>query len=733
MDRTCKRQRQAEGHTKDGPAQQMPKSTSIMDLSSEIILQIMSLVDDVRTRNCMSLACRAWNEWERQTRDKLALKGNNGELQLVPQTFTQVEYLDLSRCSPWGYPLQIQDRPYLPALLQDSFPRVKSLKFYVREADDVRTVAKIWPCLKVSHRGCMLNFSKSCNYATSLVRWHNKAHKDLVNLEAGVELIPLLQMCTQLTALDLSEFHCWTNDVPTAMQACPQTASNLLKLNLLKLSAEDNFTNSQLVTIARHCPKLEELSCVCESDPRYQDALSDAGLLAIARSCTGLRRLCLTDKGKLLDPRSSIEIQESTLSAKGFIEKRSGKVTDLLAVCCLHMKAFSRELPELQDLKIMLSQRVQDGAACMEALSMNCSGLTSLHLGCFEAGGDLIKTMSSSSFRLSLRELTLKHRPGVSDRGAHEIADSFRQLSKLSLCNCPSLTRAGLRCLAQSLPALVEVSITQCRTIPTKHLLAALTPMRQRLRALSLDCDWRSSAPSERPPADGRRGGLRSGDASQPGPDRMPFVDDDQLPARPFWPSLKALVVWAPLGALLTPLITAGLDICPALAEVKVEVEGACPDLAGPGARAFGLACLACFPSLACCRINLSKVTGFSASCPPGFTDVSLWERFHLNGIQHLPMTSLEYWPPTDKDLNRRPLSMVSAGILSSCAKVRKLLVHGTVSEHVLFMLKRMTELRDVEVWGDYYPSPEDEMSSEMRLASSKRFEAAMLSRGYVD
>eukprot|EP00850_Spirogloea_muscicola_P018036 SM000161S02418 [mRNA] locus=s161:116451:120089:+ [translate_table: standard] len=702
MDKTCKRQRQAEGHARDGPAevaQQMPEPTSIMDLSSGIILQILSLVDDVRTRNCMSLTCRAWNEWERQTRNTLALKGNNGELQLVPQTFTQVEYLDLSRCSPWGYPLQIQDRPYLPALLQDSFPRVKSLKFYVREADDVMTVAKIWPCLKDA----------------SLVRWHNKAHKDLVNLEAGVELIPLLQSCTQLTALDLSEFHCWTDDVPTAMQACPQTASNLLKLNLLKLSAEDNFTNSQLVTIARHCPKLEELSCVCESDPRYQDALSDAGLLAIARACTGLRRLCLTDKGELLDPRSSIEVQESTLSAKG-------------------LQAFSRELPELQDLKIMLSQRVQDGAACMEALSMNCSGLTSLHLGCFEAGGDLIKTMSSSSFRLSLRELTLKHRPDVSDRGAHEIADSFRQLSKLSLCNCPNLTRAGLRCLAQSLPALVEVSITQCRSIPTKHLLAALTPMRQRLRALSLDCDWRSSAPSsERPPADGRRGGLRSGDASQPGADLMPLVDDDQRPARPFWPSLKALVVWAPLGALLTPLITAGLDNCPALAEVTVEVEGACPDLAGPGARAFGLACLACFPSIACCRINLSKVTGFSASCPPGFTDVSLWERFHLNGIQHLSMTSLEYWPPTDKDLNRRPLSMVSAGILSSCAKVRKLLVHGTVSEHVLFMLKRMTELRDVEVWGDYYPSPEDEMSSEMRLASSKRFEAAMSSRGYVD
>eukprot|EP00850_Spirogloea_muscicola_P005956 SM000028S10050 [mRNA] locus=s28:90241:93839:+ [translate_table: standard] len=702
MDRTCKRQRQAEEHTRDGPAeaaQQMPEPTSITDLSSGILLQIMSLVDDVRTRNCMSLACRAWKGWERQTRNMLALKGNSGELQLVPQTFTQVEYLDLSRCSPWGYPLQIQDRPYLTALLRDSFPGVKRLKFYVREADDVRTVANIWPCLKDA----------------SLVRWHDKAHKDLVNLEAGVELIPLLQTCTQLTALDLSKFHCWTDDVPTAMQASPQTASNLLKLNLLKLSAEDNFTSSQLVTIARHCPKLEEFSCVCESDPRYQDALSDAGLLAIARSCTGLRRLCLTDKGELLDPRSSIEGQESGLSAKG-------------------LQAFTQELPELQDLNIMLSQRVQDGAACMEALSMNCSGLTSLHLGCFEAGGDLIKTMSSSSFRLSLRELTLKHRPDVSDRGAHEIADSFRQLSKLSLCNCPNFTRAGLRCLAQSLPALVEVSITQCRSIPTKHLLAALTPMRQRLRALSLDCDWRSSAPhSERPPADGRRGGLRSGDASQPGPNQVPSVDDDQLPATPFWPSLKALVVWAPLGASLTPLIAAGLDNCPALAEVMVEVEGACQDLAGPGARAYGLACLACFPSLACCRINLSKVTGFSASCPPGFTDVSLWERFHLNGIQRLRMTSLEYWPPTDKDLNRRPLSMVSAGILSSCTKVRKLLVHGTVSEHVLFMLKRMTELRDVEVWGDYYPSPEDEMSSEMRLASSKRFEAAMISRGYVD
>ncbi|KAK9132130.1 hypothetical protein Scep_011658 [Stephania cephalantha] len=109
-----------------------------------------------------------------------------------------------------------------------------------------------------------------------------------------------------------------------------------------------------------------------------------------------------------------------------------------------------------------------------------------------------------------------------------------------------------------------------------------------------------------------------------------------------------------------------------------------------------------------------------------GEMDLSLWDRFFLNGIGNLSLYELDYWPPQDRDVNQRSLSLPAAGLIAQCSTLRKLFIHGTAYEHFLMMLLRIPDLRDVQLREDYYPAPEDDMSTEVRVTSCSRFEDAL-------
>lgn len=132
-------------------------------------------------------------------------------------------------------------------------------------------------------------------------------------------------------------------------------------------------------------------------------------------------------------------------------------------------------------------------------------------------------------------------------------------------------------------------------------------------------------------------------------------------------------------------------------------------------------------------RAQLCEVIGFALSAPAGKMDLSLWERWYLNGLRELHLSELNYWPPQDKDMNRRGLSLPAAGLLSECAALRKLFVHGTCHEHFMMMFIRIPDLRDIQLREDYYPAHEDDTSTEMRTDSCRRFEEALASRGFTD
>ena len=83
--------------------------------------------------------------------------------------------------------------------------------------------------------------------------------------------------------------------------------------------------------------------------------------------------------------------------------------------------------------------------------------------------------------------------------------------------------------------------------------------------------------------------------------------------------------------------------------------------------------------------------------------------------------------------MNQRSLSLPGAGLLQECLTLRKLFIHGTAHEHFMNFLLRIPNLRDVQLREDYYPAPENDMSTEMRVGSCSRFEDQLNSRNIIN
>ncbi|KAF5189254.1 F-box/LRR-repeat MAX2-like protein [Thalictrum thalictroides] len=120
------------------------------------------------------------------------------------------------------------------------------------------------------------------------------------------------------------------------------------------------------------------------------------------------------------------------------------------------------------------------------------------------------------------------------------------------------------------------------------------------------------------------------------------------------------------MGELLSTLPLYGLEICLVLEEIQIMVEGDCrsrPPM--PNDQSFALICLARYPQLSKMKLDCGDALRYSLTAPSGQMDQSLWEKSYLMGISHLNLNELDYWPPQDKDVNQRCLSLPAVGLLS--------------------------------------------------------------------
>lgn len=462
-------------------------------------------------------------------------------------------------------------------------------------------------------------------------------------------------------------------------------------------------------------------------DPRYIGFVGDETLLSIPINCPKLSLLHLADPSALLNARTDPNIQgftpeDASITVATLIEMFSG-------------------LPLMEELTLDLCNNIRDTAPAMEILNSKCPKLRSLKLGNFHGISMPIESkLDGVALCQRLESLSIRNVADLTDMGLIAIARGCSKLVKFEVQGCKNITVRGMRtfvCLLNR--TLIDVKISCCKNLGAASSLKALEPIQDQIRRLHIDCIWDSFEESKDLDELGYDFILDEQDESDElGNKRKKRKLDFDLNdssngfQEKTWEKLERVSLWFSVGELLTPLLSAGLEDCPNLEEIYIKVEGDCRHFAKPAQREFGLRSLALYPKLSKMQLDCGETIGYAHTAPSGQMDLSLWERFYLFGIGALNLDELDYWPPQDRDVNQRSLSLPAAGLLQECPMLRKLFIHGTAHEHFLMFLLRIPSLRDVQLREDYYPAPENDMSTEMRADSCSRFEDA-LNRRQID
>ncbi|KAH7651795.1 RNI-like protein [Dioscorea alata] len=423
-------------------------------------------------------------------------------------------------------------------------------------------------------------------------------------------------------------------------------------------------------------------------------------------------------------------------------------------ITCDGLQSLFSALPLLEDLALDLSQNVRDSGPAFEELCYKCPKIKSLKLGMFHsvcrAAGLHLDGVSVCG---GLKSLCISNSADLSDASLSTIARGCRRLSKFEIHACRNVTEIGIKKLAALLRmSLVQVSISGCPQFDVASVLRALEPIRDRIEHLHIDCSRWVQSPGKQDVEGGDTSHSQEEEEEEEEEDDDVDHDDLETPIESnkkkrkcsveieddefwlkTWRKLKYLSLWFPAGEVLTPLAEAGMELCPELEEMCIKVEGDCRLCPKPAQRVFGLNSLDRYPKLSKMKLDCGEAIGYALTAPSGQMDLSWWERFYLHGIGGLNLYELNYWPPQDKDVNQRTLSLPAAGLLQGCITLRKLFIHGTAHEHFMGFFLQMPNLRDVQLREDYYPAPENDMSTEMRVDSCSRFKAALNQRCIPD
>lgn len=574
------------------------------------------------------------------------------------------------------------------------------------------------------------------------MRWHQRPQAPI-----GSDFFPIFERCLGLKSLDLSCFYFWTEDLPPALDGYPEIGRNLVSLNLLNSSLAEGFKSHEIVSITDACPNLRDLRIGCMFDPRYIGFVGDEALLSIPANCKDLRVLHLADISS--SPVGDFDDEGFGTEDVGF------SMQALIGFFC--------GLGFIEELVLDVCKNVRESWVGLEALASKCPHLKSLKLGHFHGVCKAIGSqLDGIALCQGLESLSISNSADLTDFGLIAIGRGCSKLAKFEIQGCRKITMRGLRtmvCLLKQ--TLVEVKISGCKYLDASTSLQAVEPIRDRIRRLHIDCVWDGEKPEyeeellvrgfdlnemEDEEEDEYDVGISNhSDVEETRVKKRCKLSLDALNWYPTnggfngyavakrWDRLEFLSLWIVVGELLTPLADIGLEDCPNLSEIHIKVEGDCRERPKPSQSTFGISSLCRYPKLLKMKLDCGDTIGYALTAPSGHMDLSLWERFFLNGIKNLSLNELDYWPPQDREVNQRSLSLPAAGLLQQCDTLRKLFIHGTTHEHFMMFLIRIPNLRDVQLRGDYYPAPENDMSTEMRVDSCCRFEHKLNARQIPD
>lgn len=505
-------------------------------------------------------------------------------------------------------------------------------------------------------------------------------------------------------------------------------------------SFPEGFKSDQILSIASLCPNLNILKVPCMFDQRYIGYVDDQTLHSLSSNCPRLQTLHLVDISALSTTRgSSSDAEDAAIGAESLIDMFSS-------------------LPLLEELVLDVCSNVRESKVMLEHLHSKCPRLKTLKVGhfhglCTANDPTLGSKLDGIAMCQQLESLSIRNSADLTDFGLVAIAKGCSRLARFEIEGCDRITVKGMRLFVSLLHrSLVDVRISRCKNLGAVSSLRALEPIQDRVLCLHIDCIWDGAEQFEAPEGIeydfdlNEECFLGGTDTEEMGRTRKKcrteydlncsYAENGNGYHERTWDRLCYLSLWISVGELLTPLVDAGLENCPNLEEIEIKVEGDSRDWSRPSQRAFGLSSLCRYASLKKLRLDCKDTIGNTHTAPSGQTDLSLWERFYLNGIGSLmSLDELDYWPPQDQDVNQRSLSLPAVGLLGECTTLRKLFIHGSAHEHFMMELLRIPKeyLRDVQLREDYYPAPENDMSTEMRANSYARFEDALNSRPILD
>ncbi|KAL2496797.1 F-box protein MAX2 [Forsythia ovata] len=770
----------------------MPTDTTptINDLLPDAILSnIIAAVSDVRSRNSAALVCNKWLLLERATRTTLTLRGNIRDLFMVPTRFRSITHLDLSLLSPWGHSLtssssssSITDQAIIAHCLRDAFPAVTSLTLYARNSSTLQLLAPQWPNLKqvklvrwhqrpqLASTGEELEILfQECRSLSSLdlSAFYCWTDDILVALESK-PLVSSSLTCLNLLNPSFSEGF-KSDEIKEITKACPNLkefrAACVFDPRLLGYVGDE-----ALVSIAMNCPKLAILHL--------------ADTLALSNLRGDPEREGFTQE----DARVSVPTLIEVFSGLPLLEELVLDVCNNVRNSGLALEVLNSKCPKLRHVKLGqfhgISMPVElglDGVALCERLEslsirnvgdLNDMGLIAIARGCcrltkFEIQGCKKITMRGMRTFVQILQTTLvevkisccKNLGAASSLKALEpIQNRIQRLHIDCVWDCAEdlqdldaiegnfdLSKLdGGEILNQSVGHTKYFGTNDCdyggnskRCKYSADLNCSYTGVGVNDNGYDNRCKYSYELNSSYAGVDDNDNrcmysyDLNSSYARVDVNDNG--YDNGNGSGEKTWNRLQSLSLWIGVGQLLTPLTSAGLENCPNLEEIRIKVEGDCREMSKPSEREFGLSILGNYLSLSKMHLDCGDIIGYAHTAPSGQMDLSLWERFYLFGVGDLSLAELDYWLPQDRDVNQRSLSLPAAGLLQECFTLRKLFIHGTAHEHFMMFLLRIPGLRDVQLREDYYPAPENDMSTEMRADSCSRFEAAVNSRHIPD
>nr|CAD1843237.1 unnamed protein product [Ananas comosus var. bracteatus] len=336
----------------------------------------------------------------------------------------------------------------------------------------------------------------------------------------------------------------------------------------------------------------------------------------------------------------------------------------------------------------------------------------------------------------ALQSLCVQDCPDLTDSALAAVARGCRRLSSFEIRGCPLVTEAGLRKLAAALRStLKEVRISSCALLDAPSSLRALDPLRDRIERLHVDCVWpdpdhEPEVPPPPPPPHLPPDEEGAPEAANGGSEVDEFDPEDHRSARrkkrrcseeggdeyeyEYEFEFEFEFDHAANGG--------GVDCaysypcCPELEEICIKIEGDCRSCVRPADQGFGLSSLVQYPKLTKMKLDCGRR---SAVLPPR--------------DRRAESLRARLLAPQDREVNQRSLSLPATGLIQGCTTLRKLFIHGTTHEHFMRFFLLMPNLRDVQLREDYYPAPENDMSTEMRVDSCSRFEEALNSRRIPD